>query len=80
MLNQKPNHSQVITGSSTVQRCPPIRILRVNITSKQNQELDNVKVACADGVVQCSDSLVVGRAGVRYLSGGFLDKVKFSLK
>ena len=64
MLHQEPHQGQVVAGGSAVKRRPTVRVLAVHVAAKLHEELDDVEVAGADGVVEGSDALVVGGAGV----------------
>ena len=64
MLHQEPHHGQVVAGGGAVKRRPTVRVLAVHVAAKLHEELDDVEVAGADGVVEGSDALVVGGAGV----------------
>lgn len=46
---------------------PAVAVGGVGVDAKLDQELDDVGVSGADGVVQRGDALVVGRAGVVHL-------------
>ena len=66
-LNVVDNTSQtgLILG---VRFSPAITVGRVNVDSKLHQELDNFSVACTHRVVEGSDSLIIGQAGVIHLN------------
>lgn len=46
----------------------------------ETNSLDNLQMSSADGIMQCCDSLVIGRTRVGHLHGGFLHQLEFSLE
>ena len=46
---------------------PPIAVWRVDISTKLNEELDDVVVTSADGVVQRCDAFVIGVTDIVHL-------------
>ena len=46
---------------------PSVTVLSVDVTAEFHQETYYLQVARADGVVQCRDAFVVGRARIRHL-------------
>lgn len=50
---------------------PAITVRSIDVDPKLHKELDNVGMPGADGVVQGSDALVIGLAGVLHLTCGW---------
>lgn len=52
---------------TTALHLPAITVSSVGIDSKLDQELDNLSVSGTDGVMQCSDALVIRLTRIFYL-------------
>lgn len=59
---------------------PSVAVLRIDVAAELDEELDDLEVAGADGVVQGGDALVVGRARVGHLLGGLADELELALE
>ena len=70
----------VVTGGGAVKRSPTVRVLDVHVAAKLHEELDDVEVAGADGVVEGGDALVIVGAGVGHLARGLPDEVQLTLQ
>merc|ERR1719510_983845 len=51
VLHQELHHGEVVAGGRAVERGPAVGVLGVHVAAEGDEELDNVEVAGADGVV-----------------------------
>ena len=63
-----------------MKRRPAVRVLSVDVAPELDEELHDVKVSGADGVVESGDAFVVGSTRVGNLTRSLPDKVKLTLK
>ena len=59
---------------------PSVAVLGVDVTSELHKELDNLKVSCANGIVEGGDALVVGGAWVAHLPSRSFHQLQFALE
>ena len=59
---------------------PSIAILSIDVAAELDEELDDLEVARADGIVKSGDALVVGRARIGHLLGRLLHELELALE
>ena len=63
-----------------MERRPAVGVLCVDVAAEFNEELDDIEMSRADGVVQSRDSLIICGGCISDFGGDFLYQIQFALQ